>query len=160
YKAEGGFFTSEEKKRESAKKNMDYLLTDNSMDGKEAYTLDQKRSRFKEKLDEALVNSYTRSGEPTGENSRIVASGDADRGLENCLRDLSDRFHKSSLSDRETYDLCDSIASSCDLPDRVPRDPNNFCEQRGMALWPAENSKQLPPPPPPGGGSRSRHGTQ
>lgn len=139
----------------SAKKNLDYLF-EGSYEG---YSLSDKRKLFKEKLNEGLAPDYTVAGEENKKSNDFIAAGDKDEGLRSCLTDIKKRFFETQLKDKETYELCDTVAKACDL-ERVPMDSNlDFCIHKGMGLKPVgakTNTPNVPSPPPPG---RSNQGS-
>lgn len=116
----------------SAKNNLDYLF-EGSYEG---YSLDDKRKVFKEKLNEGLTPDYNASGERVEKTKEFIASGEKDEGLRNCLKEIKQRYFEKQMSDKDTYQMCETVAQACDLA-RVPMDPNqDFCIHKGMGLRP------------------------
>lgn len=136
----------------TAKDNMDYLF----QGAFENLSLDEKRALFKEKLNEGLAPDYNVSGDPVEKAKEFIAAGDKDQGLRNCLSDIKKRFFEQQMSDKDTFQLCETVATSCDLS-RTPMDSkNDFCIHKGMGLRPVQPPPtQIPPPPRP---AKSRPG--
>lgn len=136
-----------------ARRNMDYLFEGIYEDR----PLSDKRNLFKEKLNQALSPEYSVSGERTERSIEFISVGDKDQGLRKCLADIKEKFFTNQMDDKETFKMCETIASACDL-ERTPFDKNDFCMRRGMvlrsALPGANPSRPLPPPPPPVGTQR------
>lgn len=138
-----GFFV-----KGTAKNNLDYLFEG----AYEGYSLEDKRKIFKEKLSEALAPEYNVSGERVEKAREFIANGDKDEGLRTCLTDLKKRFFEKEKSDKETFEMCDTIAKACEI-ERVPMDYNkDFCVHKGMGLKPVAPgpAKGTLAPPKPG----------
>lgn len=129
----------------TAKDSLDYLF-EGSFEG---LSLDDKRKLFKEKLNEGLAPDYNVSGERVEKAKEFIASGDKDQGLRNCLSDIKRRFFEKQMSDKDTYQMCETVAKACDIS-RVPMDPqNDFCIHKGMGLRPISSAPAKPGPVPP-----------
>lgn len=137
----------------NAKTKMDFLFEG----AYENISLDNKRALFREKI---------------VDGRDFIESGDDDQGLRSCLGDIKQRFFpgrdaSNQMSDRDTYNLCQTMAQACDI-ERVPMSADDFCVHKGMGLRPATTTQPnpiggatgaprpiggsgtRPPPPPPG----------
>ncbi|KYG62589.1 hypothetical protein AZI87_14910 [Bdellovibrio bacteriovorus] len=144
FKSNNGLFGSDK----GPKASLDYLFEGHM----ENLTLDEKRSLFKEKLNQALEPDYTVAGDKKNKSIEFVRSGDEGKGLKRCLSDIRERYFRKQMSDQETYKMCGVIADSCDIQRGSLDRGLDFCAHRGMGLRPASTTQ--PPPFSGGGGGR------
>lgn len=105
-----------------------------------------KREVFKKKLNDAL-NDYDISGEKKQNREEIIAAGDKDNGLRQCLEEVQRRLQSPEYKTANT-ELCQTMAAQCEVEDSVCNDPNpNGGGSVGVPQPKRKGGGKLPPPP-------------